>query len=99
MAQTPLDPFYHPHDPLTKRYDDTRSVVSQAYSQVPLFGNGANNFLPPHLGGGKKGTYSSYASSIVSQQDHRSEAASSAYNYKDDDTASYAQSNSGITEF
>lgn len=96
--------FYRSHDPLGYVPSDARSVVSQAYSSVPLFANGAGPFLPPHLGGGgKKGTYSSYASSIISQQElsHRSDAASSTYDYKngDDETASYAHSQSGVTEF
>jgi hypothetical protein len=101
-AQRPFDSAFYRHDPLGYVPSDARSVVSQAYSSVPLFANGTGGPFT-RLGGIKKGTYSSYASSIISQQElsQRSEAASSAYDYKggDDETASYAPSQSGVTEF
>lgn len=58
--------YYRTHDPLGYI---APSVASQAYSNaLPMLTPGAP-FLPPHLGGGKRGTYSSmYAPSYASQQ-------------------------------
>ncbi len=63
--------FYRTHDAIG-------NVSNQSYAaNLPVFNAGP--FVPPHLaGGGKRGTYSSYASSIVSQQElsHNGDTAS-----------------------